>query len=126
MAKYRFLTVGNIQKEIRSWRPKKCRTEIAYRNSLYKRLEEAFSKVPVKEYGAGRVRADLAYGKKIAIELKLNFNTTGKYHRLLGQLEDYRTEFGKVIVVLLGNTDLGLYRDLKKKAPDVFIIKKKG
>ena len=124
MAKYTFLTVKNVMKEIKYWRPRNCKTEIQYRNSLFNKIEEAFKIVPVKEYGAGRVRADLAYGKKIAIELKYNFDSTGKYHRLIGQLDDYSREFKNVIVVLVGKTDLGLYKDLKRAAPDIWVMKK--
>jgi hypothetical protein len=113
-----------VIKVINAWRPRGCKTEIQYRNSLYKKLEATFQQPPVKEYGAGRVRADIAYDNFICIELKFNFRTTGTYHRLIGQLHDYKKAFDNVIIILVGETDPHLFKDLKKAAKGMVVVKK--
>ena len=126
MARHLFMTTGAVIREIESWRPRKCETEIQYRNSLYDKLEDAFNTPPIKEYGHGRARADIAFKTSIAIELKLDLNTTGKLQRLKGQLDDYAKAFSNTIVVLVGDTDRSLLHDLKKKADEysISVIKK--
>jgi hypothetical protein len=116
MARHLFLTVGAVIQEIESWRPRCCNTEIEYRNSLFEKLEDAFRIAPTKEYGHGRIRADIAFERKLAIELKLDLNTMGKLQRLKGQLDDYAKAFDGTIVVLVGDTERNLVEDLKKKA----------
>lgn len=111
-----FLTVGATIEEIGLWRPRGCCSEIDYRNSLFDKLEDAFRIAPTKEYGHGRVRADIAFDRKLAIELKLDLNKTGKLQRLKGQLDDYAKAFDNTIVILVGDTERNLVEDLKKKA----------
>jgi hypothetical protein len=112
-----FLTAGGVIDEIRSWKPRGCSTELQYRNSLHKKLEDSFPRTPpVKEYGYGRVRADIAFERKIGIELKLDLNSTTKLQRLKGQLDDYAKTFGTSVVVLVGKTDRSLLKDLNAKA----------
>lgn len=124
LARHLFLTQAAVAGEIESWRPRNCESELQYRNSLYAKLEDAFRQAPAKEWGHGRARADIAFGNKIAIELKLDFNTTGKLQRLKGQMDDYRKSFSSTIIVLVGQTDRGLYEDLKKSARDMVVIQK--
>jgi len=124
MAEYRIMTMGRLTKTIREWHPVGCKTEAQYKNSLYKKLVASFKKAPVKEYGLARMRADLAYDTNICIEVKCNFNNTGKYHRLLGQLVEYQESFMNVIIVLVGETDVGLYKQLKKRSKGAIVIKK--
>jgi len=127
VARHFFLTVDGVLSEIASWRPRNCVRELDYRNSLYKKLEDAFRTPPTKEYGHARARADIAFDKKIAIELKLDLNTPPKLQRLVGQLDDYSDAFGSTIVVLVGSTDRGLYEDVKKKARDygnIYVVRK--
>lgn len=121
MARHLFLTQAAVAQEIESWRPRGCRTEIQYRNSLFNKLEDAFRIAPTKEYGHGRVRADIAFERRLAIELKLDLNTTGKQQRLKGQLDDYAKAFNSTIVVLVGDTQRNLLEDLKKKAREYSI-----
>ena len=127
MAPHFFLTVGSVTKEIGSWRPRNCVTELQYRNNLYVKLEDAFRTPPTKEYGHGRARADIAFEKRIAIELKLDLNSTSKYQRLIGQLDDYSKAFGATIVVLVGDTERGLFEAVKKKARgygNIYVVRK--
>jgi hypothetical protein len=123
--KLTLVTPGRVKSLIKSWRPRGCRSEIAYRNSLYRHFEKHFKKPPTKEYGRGRSRVDIAFGRKIAIELKYNLTTTGKRQRLVGQLVDeLRGKFGTVFVVVCGDVDKQIFADLNRKYRWATFIKK--
>jgi hypothetical protein len=124
VARHLILTQGKLFREIESWRPRNCHTELQYRDSLLAKLRGAFPIEPQKEHGHGRGRADIAFGKKYVIELKLNLNTPGKKHTLMGQLADDRREYSNVFAVLVGETDPDLLQELKKSEGDVVILEK--
>ena len=49
-----------------------------------------------------------------AVELKNNLNTTAKYQRLIGQISEYKEWEGQILVLLIGETDPNLRKQLKK------------
>jgi len=51
---------------------------------------------------------------KVIIELKTNLNTTSKLQRLIGQLELYENWDGGVVILLIGETDLNLRKELNR------------
>ncbi len=104
-----------IASAIKSWRPDDCSNEWDYELSLYNFLHERFSEIQVtKQFANGRVRADLVVEDRILIELKNHLDETAKFHRLIGQLESYRSWDGYVFVVLCGRTDRNLFKELKR------------
>jgi len=114
-------SVGFVTKKMESWEPKKCKTEKDYEKSLYQFLHDELGDLQVtKQYAKGRIRADLMIGDKVIIELKHNLDTTGKYQRLIGQISEYKEWDGRVIILLTGETDMNLRKQL-----DAF-IKKEG
>lgn len=125
VAKYFFTSVSNVLTEIRNWRPRGCETESDFKSSLFSKLSGGvFRDEPVREYGFGRVRADIAFGKNIGIELKLDLDSTPKFHRLIGQLGDYQKTFANTIVVLVGESDPNLVKDLRKRAYPATVVEK--
>lgn len=117
MGEHFFLTIGGVISEIQSWRPRGCERELDYRDSLFEKLTVSFPRTPpTKEYGHGRVKADIAFGTKIAIELKHDLNTPPKLQRLKGQLDDYAATFNSTIVVLTGDPQRDLVKMLKQAA----------
>jgi hypothetical protein len=128
MAEHFFLTVNGVIDEIKSWRPRGCVRELDYRDSLFEKLTTSFPRAPPsKEFGHGRVRADIAFGTKIAIELKHDLDTPPKLQRLKGQLDDYAKSFTNTIVVLTGDPQRDLVKDLNqaaKKFSYVFVVEK--
>ena len=105
-----------VGKLIKDWKPRGCKTEKDFENSLYRYFEKNLSQSATKQYGLGRVKADITFGKDVAIELKKDFKTTAQYQRLIGQIEIYKREFESVFVVLCGKkTDQNLVSELKKK-----------
>ncbi len=43
--------------------------------------------------------------ERLIIEIKYNLNTTAKYLSLLGQLAEYKKWGGRIILLLVGNTE---------------------
>lgn len=104
------------------WRPRNCKSEKDYENSLYKYLHAELGDIQItKQYAKGRIRADLVIGTKIIVELKYNLDTTAKYQRLIGQLVDYKEWEGSVVILLTGETDPNLRKQLNE-----YIEKQKG
>ena len=107
--------LGMVTSLIREWRPVRCRTEKDYEKSLYSFLHKRLEDIQItKQYARGRIRADLAIGEKVIVELKNNLNTTAKYQKLIGQLTQYEEEWnGQIIILLTGSTDPNLRKELK-------------
>lgn len=112
---------GQVIDIVNKWSPKKYRTEKEYENSLYNVLHESFKEVQVtKQFSIGRIKADIVVGGHVLIELKNNLNSRGKYQRLLGQLEEYRDWDNYILLVLCGETDSNLKKELFKYINDRF------
>jgi len=106
-----------VASAIRRWRPRGCDAEKEYEKSLYEFLHKEPPDIQVtKQFARGRVRADVVVGDKIIIELKNNLDTAAKYQRLMGQLTAYDEWDGQIFVVLTGNTDANLRKQLTQYA----------
>jgi hypothetical protein len=115
------ISVGQIENLIKEWKPKGCETEKDFKESLFNYLEKKLEGIEIiKESGKERVRVDLAVANKIFIELKKDLKNTGQLQRLLGQLELYSKKLDNIIVVICGEVDKNLLKQLmdKKKAYD--------
>lgn len=108
---------------INSWKPKSCRSETSYKNSLKKHLDKELSADEIyvgNEHGLGISRLDLVVGKNkpyrdIAIEIKYKLKDSSDFDRLKGQIHTYIIEkFKHLIIVLTGKTALKLETELKK------------
>jgi hypothetical protein len=107
--------VGVVVDLIAKWRPRRCTTEKDFEKSLYAYLHEAFGDTQVtRQFARGRIRADLMVGNKVIIELKHNLNSTSKLQRLLGQLSQYEDWDGRVVLLLTGETEPNLRKELKQ------------
>ena len=114
--------VGAIVDVIKKWRPRGCKTEKDYENSLSSKLRENFPGFQItKQYAKGRIRADLLIDDKVIVEIKHNLYSTAEYLRLIGQLIVYNHDWpGRVLLLLTGKPDPSLVKDLER------IIKKEG
>ncbi len=120
--KFGWDSIGHIENLIKEWRPRSCKTEKDYEESLYNYLEKQLEgKEITKQYGMGRSRVDLAVNKKVYIELKKDLKNTGQLQRLIGQLEIYSKDLSNIIIVICGDVDNNLLKQLidqKKKSYD--------
>lgn len=104
---------GMIEKIIKRWKPGKLKNEKAYEKSLYDFLHAKLDDIQVtKQSAKGRIRADIVVGDKVIVEIKNNLDSTAKYQRLVGQLTEYKSWNGEVIIVLCGKTDRNLRKEL--------------
>jgi len=116
--RFRFFDSGGmIASLIEQWHPRKCNTEKDYEKSLYRFLHNKLEDIQVtKQFARGRIRADLVVGDDVIVELKNNLKTTARYQRLIGQITVYKEWDGQIIIVLVGETDPNLYKEVMKHA----------
>lgn len=109
-------SVNHVEKLIKEWKPRGCETEKDYENSLYSYFEKVLEgKEITKQHGVGRSKVDIAVGKKVFVELKKDLKTTGQLQRLIGQIEIYEKPLENVIVILCGEVDKNLLKQLIDK-----------
>jgi len=103
-----------VSELVEKWSPKDFKLESDLEKSLHSYLKKELPWMKItRQYGAGRIKCDLAIGKDVMIELKSGFKSTQKLQRLIGQLELYKKEWGKpVVVVLAGEMEEDLLHDL--------------
>jgi hypothetical protein len=112
--KFRWDSAGFVTSLMDKWRPRGCKTEKDFENSLYKFLHEHLDTIQItKQYARCRIRADLVVGDDVIVELKHNLNTTAKYQRLTGQLIEYKEWKGQIVILLTGEVDPNLRKQLK-------------
>jgi len=108
---------GRVCEVIESWRPRGCKTEKDYENSLVKKLEKELVNQNIQQqYGSARQRVDIMVHDKVPIEIKKDLNSTAKLQRAKGQLDGYLKAWQGIILVLCGDTAGDLFNDLKKYA----------
>jgi hypothetical protein len=111
---------GMVAGLIEKWQPKDCKTEKDYELSLYSYLHDELKDVQVtRQFARGRVKADIEVGGQVIIELKHNLKSTAEFHRLVGQLDSYKEWDGRIILVLCGDTEPNLLKDLKARMEKV-------
>jgi len=112
-AKWTWDKVSVMKSLIEKWHPRNCQTEKGYENSLYLFLHKELEDHQItKQPGQGRYHADLAIDDNLLIEIKYNLNTTAKYQRFVGQIEEYRDWDGQVILLLIGETEPNFRKQL--------------
>lgn len=113
-AKWTWDKISVVKKLIEEWKPRACKTEKAYENSLKDFLNDKLGEghTITAQYGSGRFRADLTIDNTLNIELKYNLESPSEYLRLTGQLMEYKNMEGQIIVLLVGKTDPNLKRKL--------------
>ena len=108
---------GRVCEVIESWRPRGCKTEKDYENSLVKKLEkELVKQTIIPQWASGRQRFDIMVDNKVPIEVKKDLKSTAALQRAIGQLDGYLKDWERVILVLCGDTPRDICKDLKKYA----------
>lgn len=129
----------DVKRSVKKWRPKKSYSkETEYRDDLieYLRKELNRPKIPytqapqhVIKKETGRSHADIDVDRKIGIELKRNLKGKTEMDRVLGQLEEYISEYENVILVLCGEVKEETFEEIRyrvkkmvsKLGPDIFL-----
>jgi hypothetical protein len=109
-----------IEKMVAGWVPVPGGDELANEESLYDFLNRAFEKFVVhRQYAHAKTRADLLVdfeeSGRVAVEVKANLTDRNEYHRLIGQVYSYLTEWNvHVVLVLCGRCDASLVKLVTK------------
>jgi hypothetical protein len=112
--------VDNVRNELVAWTPVALALEKDYEDAAYRYLNDRFPKDKFeRQYARGRTRADLyvdfSDGATVAIELKRDLQDRGEYHRLIGQVWEYLTEWRvEALIVLCGDTDPALRKNIER------------
>jgi len=105
-----------VEDLVEKWSPKNCKTEKDFERSLYDYLHRKLEgKNITKQHGRGRYRVDLAVDDKLFIELKKDIDTTSKLQRVLGQLEIYSKSLDNLMLVICGEVEKNIYKQLEEK-----------
>jgi hypothetical protein len=110
--------VDNVEEKIKLWTPCWYATEKEYEDALYRHLNASFDDKFERQYWHGKTRADIYVefkdGAKVAVELKRDLQDRGDYHRLIGQLWEYVTEWKvEALVILCGENDPALVKNVE-------------
>lgn len=111
--------VDNVREILASWKPAWCPSEKEYEDAAYKYLNESFPKDKFeRQYWRGKTKADLYVefkdAAKVVVEMKRDLKDRGEYHRLIGQVYEYLTEWKvEVLVVLCGDNDPALTKNVE-------------
>ena len=111
-------SIGHVEKLVKEWKPRGCGTEKDYEKSLYNHLEKDMPGKITMQYGMGRSKVDIAVGKKVFIELKKDMKNTNQLQRLIGQIEIYSKDLNNIIIVLCGEVDKNLLKQLTDQTKD--------
>jgi hypothetical protein len=113
--RYLWDSQGLVKKLIEKWQPGNLGSERASEDSLYDYLHQQFDYLQVtRQYARGRATVDLVIGDQVMIELKHNLTSTSELQRLKGQLMEYKSWKMAIIIVLTGETDKNLLKDLTR------------
>jgi len=106
---------GRVSEVIESWRPRGCKTEKDYERSLVKKLQnELVNQTIQQQYGSARQRVDIMVHGKVPIEIKKDLKSTAVLQTTKGQLDGYLKAWQGVILVLCGDIQADLFKELKK------------
>ena len=120
--------LDDVEKIVRKWKPQDARTEAQCKKSLTKFLEENLEdSTVIKEYGKGRLRADIYVkyspyllkkflkGDECFIELKYGFKSRTQLQRLIGQIHQYVDEkLLPCLIVLCGDCERHSVQELER------------
>jgi len=110
--------VDNVRDALAEWKPGRLPSEKSYEDSAYAYLNKSFARDKFeRQYARGKTRADIYVsfkdGATVAIELKYAIKDRAEYHRLLGQIYEYVSEWSvEVLVVLCGDNDPALVKNI--------------
>ena len=119
-----FKSTGEVvASTIAEWNPERSRSENAYKQGLFRHLQEKLPKDwrVQTEYGIGDSKVDIAVISKdllstvtVFIELKMNMNSKDKQQRLRGQILEYAPHTTCLFIILCGKTDPKLCHSIKE------------
>jgi len=113
--------MDKIERLIRGWMPEGCRTKGDYERSLSRWLEEHLrEKEIMRKVTIGKKKVDLAIGGTIFIQIRKDLQNQGQLKRLVTQIEGYSKNLKNLILILCGEVDKNLVRQVRRKGLSFF------
>lgn len=112
--------VDNVRDQLVKWKPNRSESEREYEDAAYRHLNACLPKDKFeRQYWRGKTRADIYVefkdAAKVAIELKRDLQERGEYHRLIGQVYEYLTEWNvEALIILCGDSDPALTKNVER------------
>jgi hypothetical protein len=104
---------------LKDWHPSSLRNELAYSNALADHLRAVLPNDAQvdREYRHEGTTCDIRIAYKVEdevfLEMKWQFRKKAECDRLIGQVEGLKPKKNKIIIVLIGDTNLSLLGRLK-------------
>lgn len=113
--------MDKIERLIRDWKPEGCRTKGDYERSLSRWLKEHLrEKEIMRKVTIGKTKVDLAIGGTIFIQIRKDLQNQGKLERLVTQIDGYSKNLKNLILILCGEVDKNLVRQVRRKGLSFF------
>ena len=110
-----------VERLVRGWNPEGCRTKGDYERSLSAWLREHLKeKEIVKKVAIGKMKVDLAIGGTIFIQIRKDLQNQGQLEQLITQIDGYSKNLKNLILILCGEVDKNLVRQVRKKGISFF------
>jgi len=113
--------MDKVERLIRDWKPEGYRTKGDYEKSLSAWLREHLKeKEIVKKVAIGKMKVDLAIGGTIFIQIRKDLQNQGQLERLITQIDGYSKNLKNLILILCGEVDKNLVRQVRRKGLSFF------
>jgi hypothetical protein len=113
--------MDRVERLIRGWNPEGCRTKGDYERSLSAWLRGHLKeKEIVKKVAIGKMKVDLAIGGTIFIQIRKDLQNQGQLERLITQIDGYSKNLKNLILILCGEVDKNLLRQVRRKGLSFF------
>ena len=117
-----FSPTSAVLELVGTWNVGGCGSEKQCEDSLYDYLQRSLDGVQIiRQYGRARSFVDIMVADRVMVELKYELTSTAEYQRLVGQLVGYKEWNKDIIVVLVGNTEPNLLKNLQKVVDKEFV-----
>jgi len=113
--------MDHVERLVIGWNPEGCRTKGDYERSLSAWLREHLKeKEIVKKVAIGKMKVDLAIGGTIFIQIRKDLQNQGQLEQLITQIDGYSKNLKNLILILCGEVDKNLVRQVRKKGISFF------
>ncbi len=113
--------MDHVERLIREWNPEGFRTKGDYERSLSAFLKKNLKETEiVGKVTIGKMKVDLAIGGTIFIQIRKDLQNQGQLERLITQIDGYSKNLKNLILILCGEVDKNLVRQVRKKGISFF------
>jgi len=113
--------MDKVERLIRDWKPEGYRTKGDYERSLSRLLKEHLKEKEImRKVTIGKMKVDLAIGGTIFVQIRKDLQNQGQLERLITQIDGYSKNLKHLILILCGEVDKNLVRQVREKGISFF------